>query len=122
MRVKKPPFKPPIAVTVIVVAIVAGALYVIHLIPPTPPPALGVTNARIDSSTQVEFDYRRTTSCNDLTFDYLFYDQTGQQVDMFTDQKHDPMPGGRTIHFTAYAFQAIDSRAVSFKAIPTCHS
>jgi hypothetical protein len=119
--IKKPGFRPPIAVAVIVLALLAGAWYVFpKIIPRVAPPAYGVTNTTIDSSTHFEFDYRRSTACNDLTFGYLFFDNGGHQVDKLADEKHSQVLGNKTYHFHIYSFVAIDSRAVRFDAMPTC--
>jgi len=119
--IKKPGFRPPIAVTLIVIVVVVAGVYAALKLPKPPPPAYGVTNAKIDSSTQFEFDYRRPTPCTDLSFDYVFFDGGGQKVDNFADEKHESMPANRTIHFTIYTLQAIDSHAKRFDATPTCH-
>jgi len=114
-------FRPPIAVTLIVVAFLALAGFVISKIPQPPPDPYGVSNAKIDSSTQFEFDYRRPTACKDLTFDYLFYDAGSHQVDEFADEKHSQVSADRTVHFTIYTFTGIASNAVRFVATPTCN-
>jgi hypothetical protein len=115
-------FQPPIALTLIIVSVLAVAWYVVQRIPQPPPPAVGVTNGTIDSSTQFEFDYRRTTTCNDLIFDYLFFDTSGHQVGKYQDQQHNKVLADKTYHFRIYAeFGAtIDSHAVRFTATPTC--
>ena len=119
--IKRRGFRLPIALPLIIVVVLAGAWYLLHQIPQPPPPKYGVTNARIDSSTEFEFDYRRATTCNDLTFDYPFFDKKGHQVDTFSDEKHSQVFGGRTDHFDVFTFVAINPQAVRFDAIPTCH-
>jgi len=118
---KRRGFQPPIAVTAIVLLVLAGAWFVLHNLPKAPPEKYGVTNAKIDSSTEFEFDYRRSATCDDLTFDYLFYDKSGHQVDHFQGEKHNKVVANETVHFDVIGFEAIDARAVRFDAIPTCH-
>ena len=121
--IKRRGFRPPIAVTVIVLVVLAGAWFVLKSIPPPAPPALGVTNGSIVSSTEFTFDYRRSKTCNDLTFNYLFFEGGGKQVDKFADEKHNRVLGDKTYHFHIYAFGVtIDSHAVRFDAIPTCNA
>jgi len=93
-----------------------------HVQSKTPPEPYGVTNARIDSSTEFEFDYRRSTSCKDLTFDYTFLDKTARQVDKYTDEQHSQVDANSTRHFDVFTFTAINAKAVRFKAVPTCHA
>jgi hypothetical protein len=119
--IKKRGFRLPIALPLIIVAVLVGAWYVLQHLPQPSPIKYGVTNARIDSSTEFDFDYARPKTCNDLTFDYPFFDKSGQLVDTFTDEKHSQVDGGRTVHFDVFIFVAINSHAVRFDAIPTCH-
>ena len=105
------------------VLFVAGIAWAIHSIPgPTDSTPYGVTNAKIDSTTQIEFDYRAKDACNNLVFDYKFYDSSGSQVDEFKDEQQSQVSAGRSYHFTIMASgQPIDSRATRFTAIPACH-
>lgn len=119
--IQKRRFRPPIAVTLIVVAVLVIAGFVISKIPQPPPPPYGVTDAKIDSSTQFEFDYRRSSTCRNLTFDYRFYDAGSREVDEFADEKQSNVQGDRTLHFTIYTFSPIAANAVRFDAAPTCH-
>jgi len=122
LRIKRRGFRPPIAMTLIVVAFLGGVWYLLHDVFPTPPTPYGVTNMKIDSSTLFEFDYRSRTSCKDLTFEYVFLDQQGQPVDRFADEKHNAVLADVTNHFTIYSFASVDSNAVRFVATPTCHA
>src|SRR5216684_2480261 len=83
----------------------------------------GVTNGKIDNSTQFEFDYRRSTTCNNLTFDYVFFDQGGSQVSTFAGQQTNKVLANSNYHFTINLFfgLAIDPKAVRFTASATCH-
>lgn len=120
--IKRKGFQPPYAVIVIVVVVLAGAWFVLQHLPQPAQPQNGVSNAKIDSPTQFEFDYRRSTSCNDLTFAYTFYDGGGHVVGRYPDQLHNKMIGGRTYHVTVDASGvSIDSHAVRFDAVATCH-
>jgi hypothetical protein len=121
--IKKRGWRPPIAVPLIVLAVVVGAWYfVTHVQSKTPPEPYGVTNARIDSSTEFEFNYRRATSCKDLTFDYAFLDKAARQVDKYTDEQHSQVDADTTSHFDVFTFTAINAKAVRFNAVPTCHA
>ena len=75
------------------VLIVAGVAYILFAeLSPRPFEGDGVSNARIDSSTEIEFDYIRSTTCSNLTFEYRFYDRGSNQVDTFHDIKaHAPV-------------------------------
>jgi hypothetical protein len=120
--IKRRGFRPPIAVAGIVLVIVAGAWFVLKSLPQPPPPQNGVSNTKIDSPTQFEFDYRRATTCNDITFLYTFFDSGGHAVGTYPDQQHNKMIGGRSYHVTVNAFGvSIDPHAVRFDAAPTCH-
>jgi hypothetical protein len=83
----------------------------------------GVSNAKIDSPTEIEFDYRRASTCNDLTFQYDFFDKSGNHVDVFHDLTGGRVDGGVLNHFDIKgdASQPIASSAVRFEANATCH-
>ena len=118
---QKKVFRPPIAVTLIVVAFLAIAGFVISKIPQAPPEPYGVTNMKIDSTTQFEFDYRRKTTCKDLTFEYVFFDNNGTEVDRIAGETHNTVHGDVTTHVTVNSFTSFNSSAVRFTATPTCH-
>src|SRR5438045_1813016 len=67
----------------------------------TPYAGDGVSNAQMDSSTQIEFDYKRSATCHSLTFDYRFFDSKGAMVDELESQQGHEIAGGRSIHVTA---------------------
>jgi hypothetical protein len=120
---KKRGWRPPIAVPLIVLVVLVGTWYVLtHVQSKTPHEPYGVTNARIDSSSEFEFDYRRSTSCKDLTFDYTFLDKAARQVGIFTDEQHSQVDADRTSHFDVFVFTPISAKAVRFNAVPTCHA
>ena len=84
----------------------------------------GATNAQIDSTTQIEFDYRSQDSCNNLTFIYTFYNQQGFKVSEFDDQQSRQVSAGQTYHFTIAIGsngQGADPSASRFTVTPTCH-
>src|SRR5260370_30278177 len=56
-KIKRPRFRPPIAITVIVVLVVVVAGFVAKSIPQPAPPPYGVTNGKIKNATQFEFVY-----------------------------------------------------------------
>jgi hypothetical protein len=84
----------------------------------------GAYNAKIDSQTRIEFDYRAQDSCNNLTFIYTFYDGSGIKVSEFQDEQPSHVTAGQSYHFTidANAGQTIDPTATRFTATPTCNS
>ncbi len=122
--IARPGFRPSglvIGLAIVVVAIGAVGIYV--ALKPHPFEGEGVSNAKIDSPTEIEFDYRRGSSCANLTFEYKFFDSSGKQVDDLADTKGDAVDGGRDYHFDIKASPgepAIDSRAVRFEADATC--
>jgi hypothetical protein len=106
------------------VLIVAGVAFTIYeVFSPKPSAGDGVSNARIDSRTEIEFDYRRSTTCSNLTFEYRFYDGGSNEVDTFHDPNGYAVTGGVTHHVdrTTDASQPIDSRATRFVADATCN-
>jgi hypothetical protein len=84
-----------------------------------------ISNAKIDSSTQIEFDYHAGSNCNNLTFTYTFKDSSGSTVDTWNGESSHSVQSGRDYHITASADpqngQAIASGATSFDVTPTCH-
>ena len=111
-----------IGLSVVVVAIAGIVLF--KLLGPQPYAGEGVSNARIDSPTRIEFDYRPSASCSNLNLEYKFFDSTGKQVDDLADTKPDRVDGGRNYHFVITAQtgeRTIDSRAVRFVADATCN-
>lgn len=87
--------------------------------PPVIP--LGVTNAKIDSPSQVEFDYAQKTACNNLTFKGVFYDKNGQTVQVFDISSTTNVPANKVVHMTFQLQPPLPASAVRFDAIPTCH-
>jgi len=112
-----------IAMAVIIVGVVAVFFTQVHhdAVSPDKIP-LGVSNARIDSPTQVQFDYSTATACNGLTFRAVFYDKTGKQVQVFDNSTVASAPAHKLVHFTVSVSPPIVASAVRFDAIPTCHS
>jgi hypothetical protein len=88
----------------------------------TPPT---ISNAKIDSAHQVEFDYYAATDCNDLTFEYAFYDDGGNRVDDFVGSTHNTVRQGQSYHFTSTDFtigESIASAATRFDVYASCHT
>ncbi|HET7421811.1 MAG TPA: hypothetical protein VFL27_15635 [Candidatus Dormibacteraeota bacterium] len=85
-----------------------------------------ISNAKIDSATQLEFDYHASSDCSNLTFSYTFYDSSGKQVDVWNGETSHSVQSGHDYHITASADpssgQAIDSSASRFQVAPTCHT
>jgi hypothetical protein len=82
----------------------------------------GATNATIDSSTQIEFDYLAQDSCNNLTFVYTFYDAQGIKVGEFQDSQSRQVAAGQSYHMVIDTSQPIDPSATRFTATPVCNS
>ena len=110
-----------IGIAVFVVA--AGGFIAFSVFSPKPFAGDGVSNAKIDSPTEVEFDYKRSSTCQNLTFEYRFFDGNGKQVDVFHVATGGRVEGGVRTHFDirADASQPINSAAVRFEANATCH-
>jgi hypothetical protein len=123
VRIKKRGFEPPIMLIGLIVLLL-GAVWLVatHYPKPAPEP-YGVTNTKIDSPQQFEFDYRSKTDCKDITFFYKFYDQNGKLVDQRQDEKHNVVLKDKTYHIDVANFGAgIAATAVRFDAIPTCRA
>ncbi len=116
-------FRPPIALAGIILLVLAGAWFVFaKVIPPASNTVvLGVTHAKIDSSTQVELDYARAADCKDLTFQLVFYDKANNDVGEYMSEEHHYVTAGYTHHYTFYTVEAISSSAIRFDAIAVCH-
>ncbi len=82
-----------------------------------------MSNTKIDSMMEIEFDCRRGSSCSNLTFEYKLYDSSGTQVDAFSDTTGGQVDGARPHHFDVKtdSAQPIDSRSSRFETDPTCH-
>ena len=115
----------PWGVVVGVVAMIAIAAFVIHSLPHPliDTSTYGVTNAQINSSGFLEFDYRAQDACNNLTFIYTFYNQQGIKVSEFADQQSRQVNAGQSYHFTVAMNngQQVDPSATRFTVTPTCH-
>lgn len=84
-----------------------------------------ISNTKIDSSTQIEFDYHAPKDCGNLTFSYNFKDSSGKTVDTWNGETSHSVQSGHDYHITASADaqtgQAINSSATGFDVTPTCH-
>jgi hypothetical protein len=116
-------FRPslPLIVLAILIAVVVG--FVIFNLVAKSLAGDGVSNAKIVSSSEIQFDYRRDTTCNDLTFEYKFFDLFGRQVEGFRDFTSRRIEGGvmAYLNVTIDPSQPIDPSAVRFLADATCH-
>lgn len=122
--IKQPHSRVSGLVIVLGVFILAGLAFTAYkVLTPQPFAGDGVSNAKIDSRTEIEFDYRRASSCANLTFQYRFYDGGSNEVDTFHDPTGYPVTGGVTNHVdrTTDPSQPIDSRATRFVADATCN-
>ena len=104
------------------VIVAAVSLVITGVIRPAPPPpvVMGVTNPKIDSSSQIELDYATPTTCKQLTFEIVFYDKTGRSLDTYvSDAKFNVTPNV-THHYIFTTFDTILAAAVKLVATPTC--
>jgi hypothetical protein len=111
-----------IALAVVVMVALFGFL-ASRAIKPSPYEGDGVSNGKIDSATEIEFDYQRSSACKSLVFEYKFYDSKGNLVDDFTDTSGSPVDANTKYHFDIKANTGeppIDTRAVRFEAVATC--
>jgi hypothetical protein len=129
LPIKKTGFRPSGLVIVLGFFVIAAAAYILYSTLTRHFEGDGVTNARIDSSTQIEFDYHASRSCNKLTFGYKFFDSGGHQVDTLSDVNGHAVSGGSDYHFTISGSQGvvggsvtIDPRAVRFEADAVCNA
>jgi hypothetical protein len=125
--IKKPGFRPSGLVIILGLFVVGAVAFIVYGNLTRPFEGEGVTNAKIDSTTQIEFDYHASRSCNNLTFDYKFFDSGGHQVDSLSDANPHAVSGGSDYHFTISGGSgvvggsvAIDSRAARFEADAIC--
>ena len=87
--------------------------------PPTPKVVMGVTNPKIDSSTQIEFDYARSASCSQLRFEITFYDKAGHALDRYLGTVNF-VSARSTHHYVFHTDHAIATGSVRFAVTPTC--
>ena len=107
----------------IIVAVLVGAWFLFtRVIPPvtTPPVVMGVTNAKIISSTQIEFDYARPTRCGELNFQIVFYDKPGRSVGDYVSEYVNGVSPSVEHHYVFRTKDTIPSSAVRFVATPAC--
>ena len=109
-----------IVLAIFVVAAVAFIGYKLFQTVTEPFAGDGVSNTQIDSSTQIEFDYYRGSTCNNLTFDYRFYDSSGRLVDEFQSDQGHHIDGGSRNHITVVLDHPLPSVATRFEAVATC--
>jgi hypothetical protein len=117
-------FRPTMGQVVMVVAVLLGAFVVWNFVVPNvfpPNVQYGVTNTKIDSPTQVEFDYIRDSPCGELTFRAVFYDANDNQVRVFDDSTINSVMSNRQVHFTLKISPPLPAGAVRFDALPACH-
>jgi len=123
--IKRPGLQLPIALPALILVVAIGAWFVVTKVLPPPGSTavvLGVTHARIDSSTQVELDYARADTCPDLTFEIVFYDKAGHALPgTYITDHHYNVTAGVSHHYIFYTVDAIPTGAVRFDASPACH-
>lgn len=108
------------------VILASGALVITGIIrpdktnSPAAPVVMGVTNAKIDSSTKIEFDYAMPTTCSAVQFQVVFYDSAGHAVGNYVTQMENNVTGGVTHHFVFTTNDTIPSSAVRFVATANC--
>src|SRR6266508_5899068 len=96
----------------------AVGLVVTGVIRPAPPPpspkvVMGVTNTKIDSSTQIEFDYARSSNCDQVSFEITFYDKAGRALDRYRGVTQF-VSAGVTHHYVFHTEHAIPATSVRF--------
>jgi hypothetical protein len=79
LPIKKPGFRPSGLVLILGVFVIGVVFYFVYSNLTRSFEGEGVTNAQIDSRTQIEFDYHASSSCSNLTFSYKFFDGSGAQ-------------------------------------------
>ncbi len=89
--------------------------------PPPPKVVMGVTNPKIDSPTQIEFDYARPSNCNQVGFDITFYDKAGRALDRYVGGTQF-LSAGKTHHYVFHTDHAIPAGSVRFTVNPTCYN
>lgn len=127
--IKRPGFRPSGLVIVIGLIIAGIVFFIVYSNLTRPFEGDGVTNATIDSSTQIEFDYHASQTCSNLNFNYKFFDGSGHQVDSLSDATGHAVSGGADYHFTISGSQGvvggsvtIDTRATRFEADAVCNA
>lgn len=104
---------------IVLVAIGIGYAVFGHQSTPT------ISNTKIDSPTQIEFDYHASSNCSNLTFSYTFYDSSGNKLDTWNGESSHQASSGTDYHITVTADpqsgQTISSSATRFDVTPTCH-
>ena len=118
------PRRVPWGVIGFVAAILVVAAVIVHQFPRQiiDTTQYGATNYTIDSTTQIEFDYRAQDSCNNLTFIYTFYDAQGIKVGEFKDSQSHQVNAGQSYHMVIDTTDPIDPSATRFTATPVCNS
>jgi hypothetical protein len=124
--VRRPGFRPNYFVLGMAVIVVAVCIFAVQRIlfntahPEVVP--MGITNARIDSPTQIEFDYARSASCAKVSFTFQFFDKAGSKVgDDLASEGATYVPGNKTIHFTEVIVTGqIPTSAVRFSGVAIC--
>lgn len=120
-------FRPNYFVLGIAVLIVAAGIFAVQRIqyntahPEVVP--LGISNSKIDSATQIEFDYARSTTCANVSFTFQFFDRNGNRVgDDLVSESSAYVPANKTIHFTEQITNGqIPPSAVRFTGVATCN-
>jgi hypothetical protein len=116
-------FKPSLPLIALAILIVVAVGFVVFNLVMRSLAGDGVSNAQIVSPSEIRFDYLRASTCNDLTFEYRFFDLFGRQVQAFPDFTSRQIEGGVTayLNITLDPSQPIDAAAVRFEADATCH-
>jgi len=121
--IRRPRLHFPFALLGIILVLLVGAWFVVtRVLPPARSTAvvLGVSNARIDNSSQVELDYVRADTCADLTFELVFYDKAGHPLGTYVTDHHYGVTGGAEHHYVFFTVDSIPAGAVRFDAVANC--
>ena len=123
--IKRPGLRLPIALPALILVVAFGAWFVVTKVLPPPGSSvvvIGVSGAKIDSSSQIELDYARADMCPDLTFEIVFYDQSGHALPgTYITDHHYNVTGGVSHHYVFYSVNSIPSGAARFDASAVCH-
>jgi hypothetical protein len=125
--VRRPGFRPNYFVLGMAVVLVAAGIFVVqriqYNIAHPEVVTMGITNGKIDSPTQIEFDYARSTSCSNVFFTFHFFDKNGSQVggDLVSEGGV-YVSANKTTHFTETIQSGqIPSSAVRFTGVAACN-
>lgn len=106
-----------------VLLLIGGTINVINSAYPSS--GTDISNAKIASSTEIDFTYYASVTCNKLGFTYQFYDGSGNPVGFkgSVDNTNQSVVGGRSYSITSTSVpgDTIDPSATRFVATAKCN-